>query len=250
VITSRTGSTGAGLVQGVGRGNAVMVNAANVLLDRSSGSGSSPKYGWLGTVPSATPSRSAVDDVADPARPGHAHSAEPEPQWSCYRPSVRSDRVFVRDATGEDVSVLSDALFQAVNWHGEVRVDLPGIIASAELRHYVAGWPRPGDFGVVAVDDTSPVGAAWCRTFTSQDPGFGFVAEDVPEVSMGVATGRRGDGVGTALLRELLLRARARGLRAVSLSVEDGNRARVLYERAGFAGVGRNANSEIMLLHL
>ena len=37
---------------------------------------------------------------------------------------------------------------------------------------------------------------------------------------------------------------------AVSLSVEDGNRARALYERAGFTVVGRNGGSDTMLLAL
>jgi ribosomal protein S18 acetylase RimI-like enzyme len=36
----------------------------------------------------------------------------------------------------------------------------------------------------------------------------------------------------------------------VSLSVEDGNRARRLYERAGFVVVGRSGTSDTMLVHL
>lgn len=35
---------------------------------------------------------------------------------------------------------------------------------------------------------------------------------------------------------------------AISLSVEDGNRARVLYERLGFVKVGRNGGSDTLLL--
>jgi ribosomal protein S18 acetylase RimI-like enzyme len=76
------------------------------------------------------------------------------------------------------------------------------------------------------------------------------VAEDVPEASIGVAPAWRGQGIGTALLDELIVRARAHGLRGISLSVEDGNRARVLYERAGFRVVGREGNSDVMLLTL
>jgi hypothetical protein len=36
----------------------------------------------------------------------------------------------------------------------------------------------------------------------------------------------------------------------VSLGVEDGNRARVLYERAGFVPVAREDDSDILLLDL
>ncbi|WP_217899206.1 hypothetical protein [Blastococcus mobilis] len=49
------------------------------------------------------------------------------------------------------------------------------------------------------------------------------------------------------MLDALIVRAQTRGLRAISLSVEDGNRARVLYERAGFRMVGRGGDSDVML---
>lgn len=156
----------------------------------------------------------------------------------------------VREATASDLPALKDALFHAMNWQGIVRFTLAEIMAAPELAHYVTGWPRPGDFGVVAVADTATIGAAWCRTFSAEDPGYGFVAADVPEASMGVALMWRGQGVGTALLDGLIARARALGLHAISLSVEDGNRARALYERFGFSVVGRSGNSDVMLLRL
>jgi hypothetical protein len=40
------------------------------------------------------------------------------------------------------------------------------------------------------------------------------------------------------------------GWRAISLSVEDGNRARQLYLAAGFTTVGRSGTSETMVLDL
>ncbi len=50
-----------------------------------------------------------------------------------------------------------------------------------------------------------------------------------------VADGARGQGVGTALLNAICLEARDRGYTAVRLDVIEGNdRARALYERAGF----------------
>jgi len=42
----------------------------------------------------------------------------------------------------------------------------------------------------------------------------------------------------------------ARSIPAISLSVEDGNRARALYERLGFRTVGRNGGSDTLLLEL
>ena len=155
----------------------------------------------------------------------------------------------LRDAGPADLSDLVAALLDAVNWSGRERVTREQALADPSLAHYVTGWPRPGDFGTIAGEDPGgpAIGAAWCRLFAPADPGYGFVAADVPEFSIGVAPGHRGRGVGTALLGAVLDQARARGLRAVSLSVEDGNRARTLYERAGFVPVGRAAGSATML---
>ena len=156
--------------------------------------------------------------------------------------------VMLRDATADDLPALTDALIEAVNWHGRDPLDEAGVMSQPQLAHYVAGWPRPGDFGTIAVVGAAAVGAAWCRTFSADDAGYGYVADDVPEVSIGVAAAWRGRGVGTTLLAELIRQARARGLRALSLSVEDGNHARRLYERAGFTVVGREGGSDVMRL--
>lgn len=163
---------------------------------------------------------------------------------------MRSGQVQLRDAIAEDLPALTEALFHAMNWQGAVRFALSDILADPKLAHYVTDWPRPGDFGVVAVADSSTVGAAWCRTFTARDPGYGFVADDIPEAVLGLAPAWRGQGIGTAMLDELIDRARDRGLVGMSLNVEDGNTARVLYERAGFSVVARAEDSDVMLLRL
>jgi ribosomal protein S18 acetylase RimI-like enzyme len=48
-----------------------------------------------------------------------------------------------------------------------------------------------------------------------------------------IVPAHQGHGIGTALMRELMDAARARGV-ALRLSVLDGNRVRALYERLGF----------------
>jgi ribosomal protein S18 acetylase RimI-like enzyme len=81
-------------------------------------------------------------------------------------------------------------------------------------------------------------------------PGYGFVAPEVPELSMGVAAAFRGRGVGGALLEALLERAIAEGVGALSLSVEDGNPAVRLYERHGFERLFRVGNAWTMKVEL
>jgi len=166
--------------------------------------------------------------------------------------TIRDDRVMeMREATPEDAGFLSDMLLAACNWSGEERITRSDIDRNPQLRHYVNDWPREGDVGVVAVnDDGVPVGAVWARRFSVDDPGYGFVAPDVPELSLAVASAQRGRGIGRRLLESIVELARQRGWRAVSLSVQDGNRATRLYRAVGFRAVARNENAQTMLLEI
>ena len=67
-----------------------------------------------------------------------------------------------------------------------------------------------------------------------REPGYGFVAPEIPELTLAVAPGWRRCGIGAALLSGLMQAAAAEGIPGLSLSVEDRNRARRLYARAGF----------------
>lgn len=150
----------------------------------------------------------------------------------------------IREATQRDAATLLDALRAAANWDGTDRKSREELRSSK----YIADWKRPEDFGVVAVDaNEHGIGAAWFRFLPEHDPGYGFVAGSIPELTIGVAEPARGAGVGHALLAALLDMADERGCEATSLSVEDGNAARRLYERAGFEVVGRNGGSDTLL---
>ena len=111
---------------------------------------------------------------------------------------------------------------------------------------YVRGWGRPGDTGLIALEGPNPVGAAWYRLFTADEPGFGFVDEQTPELTIAVVPSRRARGHGGELLRGLLERARRAGYRAVSLSVEAQSPAVALYERHGFERVEERDGSLVM----
>ena len=115
--------------------------------------------------------------------------------------------------------------------------------ADPTFQQYIGGFPRPTDFGLVAERDGQKVGAVWLRYFTVEEPGYGFVAADIPEVGIGVVEGRRGEGIGRALLTALI--AASKG--DLSLSVEDGNPAEELYRKQGFVPVGRVGNSTTMV---
>jgi GNAT superfamily N-acetyltransferase len=154
----------------------------------------------------------------------------------------------LRPATADDAGFLTDMLVAAANWHPDRRTGRAEILASPGTAHYVAGWPRPGDFGVVAVDPAGArIGAAWLRYFVPDDPGYGFVAPDVPELSIAVVPPWRGRGVGRALLREADRLARTRGITSISLSVERANAARRLYASEGYITVHSGPDADTMV---
>jgi GNAT superfamily N-acetyltransferase len=158
----------------------------------------------------------------------------------------------IRPAVASDAGFLADMLVEAVNWSTEWQPKSRDRILSApDTAHYVAGWPRDTDLGVLAEADGQPVGAAWLRFRPATDPGYGFVAADVPELTIGVAAGWRGRGVGRALLRAIADQARARGIARISLSVERKNHAQRLYLSEGYRVVdSSDAQSDTMIKDL
>lgn len=158
--------------------------------------------------------------------------------------------IVLREAVPADAGFLGDMLVEAVNWLPGRDFDRGRVLADPGSAHYVAGWMRAGDLGTVAEDAGTPVGAAWLRLLPADDPGYGFVATDVPELSMAVAASHRRRGIGRRLLRATVARARAAGHPAVSLSVERGNPARDLYRAEGFQVVRPDPGADTMQLTL
>lgn len=149
----------------------------------------------------------------------------------------------IRRAGAQDLPFLRDMLRHAyyARWGNEA--DVP-------LERYVAGWGRRGDKALVAIDQFQPVGAAWYRLFAEDEPGYGFVDEETPELTIAVVPSRRGKGLGAQLLETLLEQARSDGYAEVSLSVEPDNPAIRLYEKHGFSKVGERGGALVMKTEL
>ncbi|GAB3332020.1 GNAT family N-acetyltransferase [Micromonospora halotolerans] len=157
----------------------------------------------------------------------------------------------VRSATQADDEFMVDMLAEAMNWLPERNWSRDQIMADPQLAHYVAGWMRPNDVGLVAVDPADrPVGAAWLRYLTAADQGYGYVGDDVPELTIGVVEPWRGRGVGRALLRAVLDTAREHGIPRVSLSVERANFAARLYAAEGFRTVDSFEDADTMVAEI
>jgi len=157
--------------------------------------------------------------------------------------------VIVREAAPGDGDFLADMLVEAVNWSSEwKRQSRRRVLSTPSTAKYIAGWPRDDDLGVVAEAGDERAGAAWLRFFPPEEPGYGFVAADVPELTIGVVASWRGRGVGRVLLRAVEVRAREAGIGRISLSVERKNFAQKLYLAEGYDVVSAgSAESDTMV---
>ena len=155
-----------------------------------------------------------------------------------YRPAGAADFMFLATMLGEAAVWRPD---KATPTGDQVLVD-------PRYAMYLAGWPRQGDHGLIAEQD-GPLGAAWYRTYTDASHGYGFISEDVPELSIAVIASRRHEGIGRRLLVDLIDASVAQGSSALSFSVCETKQARCLYESAGFVLVERNGTSWTMVRH-
>lgn len=121
------------------------------------------------------------------------------------------------------------------------------IILQPELAKYVENWQPDRDLGAISVleTDRTPVGAAWLTLFNQSNPGYGYINERTPELTIAVLPEYRGRGIGTKLLTQLLSQAKNHYYQ-VSLSVSLDNPALRLYRRLGFQAIAKHSNSLTM----
>ncbi|MCE0485715.1 GNAT family N-acetyltransferase [Ornithinimicrobium sediminis] len=157
-----------------------------------------------------------------------------------------TERVTIRPLAATDDPLLAAATLDNLNW-SEQRFTMHDVRERSHFRHYTQVVDTRGDFGVVAEHEGQPLGVAWALFLPADDPGYGFVDESTPEISLWVREGFRGQGVGRALLQALQQEAKDRGVARLSLSVETGNDAERLYATEGFRPVSGHEEDGVMV---
>jgi GNAT superfamily N-acetyltransferase len=150
----------------------------------------------------------------------------------------------IRRGNRQDVRFLRDMLRHAFYWRSG------GTVEDASLWRYVSGWGRRGDAAVIGLESGFPIGAAWYRLFPRDEPGFGFVDEQTPEMAIAVVPSRRGRGIGSELLESLVDLAKEQGYGGLSLSVADESPAMHVFAKQGFEKVEQTDGSWTMRLNL
>ena len=162
-----------------------------------------------------------------------------------------SEQVSLRDLGADDINAVQLALYLAVSWNDPPEIpDLAAAMSHPDIAMYHRGWGRSGDIGVGAFIGKEMVGAAFARRFTDDSHGHGYVDSETPELGIGVAKTHRGLGIGRRLMVALAGAAREQGIRRLSLSVNNPNPAKHLYESLGYTLVEDDGKSSMMVLEL
>ncbi len=143
--------------------------------------------------------------------------------------------------------MLEDFLYEAVFIPEGVAPPPKTIVKNEDLQVYVRDFGLlPDDKCLVAEADTKIVGAVWCRIMND----YGHIDDDTPSLAISLYKEYRNQGIGTELLRRMILLLRQSGYKRVSLSVQKANYAARMYLNAGFKVVNENPEEYIMALDL
>lgn len=152
----------------------------------------------------------------------------------------------IREIRQEEYAILDDFLYEAIFIPDGVEALPRSIIRQPELQVYVSDFGKKDDCCLVAEVNGKITGAVWTRIMND----YGHVDDNTPSFAISLYKDFRGQGIGTALMEEMLALLRERGYRKASLSVQKENYAYRLYLKVGFAVVGENDEEYIMVCNL
>lgn len=153
----------------------------------------------------------------------------------------------IRKMRNEEYGLLNEFLYKAIYIPVGVEPPPKSIINCPELQEYIFEFgKRKHDLALVAEMQRNVVGAIWVRIMND----FGHIDNETPSLAMSVHEEYRGLGIGTSLLKELLIVERLSGYSKISLSVQKDNYAVRMYKKAGFVIVNETDEEYIMLANL
>ena len=153
----------------------------------------------------------------------------------------------VRKLKDSEYPVLADFLYEAIFIPEGVAPPPRDIIEQPELRVYIDDFGhKKGDMALAAECDGKIVGAVWVRIMND----YGHIDDDTPSFAISLFKEYRGMGIGTELMRKMLIRLREAGYKQTSLAVQKDNYAVRMYKKVGFEIIDENEQEYIMLCKL
>lgn len=164
----------------------------------------------------------------------------------------------IRKITSDEYEVLDDFLYEAIFIPEGVEAPPKEIINAPELQVYVEKFgSRECDICFVAEMEPQAeergkklfrniIGAVWVRIMDD----YGHIEDGVPSFAISLYEEYRGLGIGTALMKQMLVELMDRGYRKTSLAVQKANYAVKMYLNVGFQIIDENEEEYIMVCEL
>lgn len=153
----------------------------------------------------------------------------------------------IREIQKQEYPLLDHFLYEAIFVPEGAESPPKTIIASPELQVYVARFGEAkGDHGLAAEVEGKIVGAVWVRIMND----YGHIDDKTPSLAISLDKEYRGLGIGTAMMKEILVLLETHGYRQVSLSVQKANYAAKMYQKVGFEILRENEEEYIMACRL
>lgn len=149
----------------------------------------------------------------------------------------------IREIRQAEYPILDEFLYEAIFIPDGVEAPPKSIVGKPELQVYVSDFGKKDDCCLVAEVNGTIVGAVWTRIMND----YGHVDDTTPSFAIALYKDFRGQGIGTALMEEMLVLLRERGYKKASLSVQKDNYAYRLYLKVGFTVVEQNEEEYIMV---
>ena len=161
----------------------------------------------------------------------------------CY--AVMRQRI--RPAQPDEYSLLHDFLYEAIFVPEGTEPPPREIIQQPELQVYTADFgKKPDDAALLAEFGGRIAGAVWVRIMDD----YGHIDDETPSFAISLIPEFRGQGIGTALMREMLSLLKEHGCIQASLAVQKANYAVRMYKNVGFEIIDENDEEYIMVCRL
>lgn len=153
----------------------------------------------------------------------------------------------IRELKQDKNSVLDTFLYEAIFIPEGVPAPSKDIINQLELQVYVKDFgENKGDLCLIAQVEDEIVGAVRVRIMND----YGHIDNETPSFAISLLKEYRNCGIGTALMKQMLMKLKMQGYKQASLAVQKMNYAVRMYKKVGFEIVDENNEEYIMICRL
>lgn len=153
----------------------------------------------------------------------------------------------IRELKQDEIEVLDTFLYNAIFIPKGVSAPPKDIINQPELQVYIKDFGKnKDDLCLVAQVEDMIVGAVWVRIMND----YGHIDNETPSLAISLLKEYRNFGIGTELMKQMLIKLKGQGYKQTSLSVQKINYAVHVYRKVGFKIVEENDDEYIMICKL